>query len=138
MSAAATLQKLLELKQKSALPIFGDSKSDTIDDLNVIFDRTLSVLLFTLVYILIRVLIGLTNWYSRYMYFKAKRSNSTIVHSMYYTLLYSSGIGNNKSNSKLTEILFYNILIYIQYTNINLPTVPLCIFVILFRSCRYV
>ena len=128
MSATAALQKWLELKQKSALPIFGDLKSNTIDDLNVIFERTLSVLLFTLVYILIRVLIGLTNWYSRYMYFKAKRSNSTIVHSMYYTLLYSSGIGNNKSNSKLTEILFYNILIYIQYTNINLSTVPLCIF----------
>ena len=132
MSAAAVLQELLELKRKSALPIisdqpiFGDSKSDTIDDLNVIFERTLSVLLFTLVYILIRVLIGLTNWYSRYMYFKAKRSNSTIVHSMYYTLLYSSGIGNNKSNSKLTEILFYNILIYIQYQSIYCTPVYFC------------
>ena len=99
MSAAAVLKKLLELQKNSALPIFQDNppilqelKSQN-EDLNVFYEKLFSMLVFSLVYILIHILFRLTNWLSRYMYFKAKRPSSTLVHSLYYTLVYPSGIG---------------------------------------------
>ena len=98
MSATAALEKWLELKKNSALPILstqpilGELKSQNAD-LNLVSEKILNVLIFSLVYILILILVGFANWLSRYLYFKAKRPNSTLVHSLYYTLLYPSGIG---------------------------------------------
>ena len=42
--------------------------------------------------VLLRLSIGLFNWFSKYLYFKAKRQQ-TFVHSLYYTFLYQSGSG---------------------------------------------
>ena len=39
-----------------------------------------------------RLFVGLFNWFSKYLYFKAKRQQS-LVHSLYYTFLYQSGSG---------------------------------------------
>ena len=98
MSATAALEKWLELKKNSALPILstqpilGELKSQN-SDLSLISEKILNVLIFSLIYLIIHVLIGFTNWLSRYLYFKAKRPSCTLVHSLYYTLLYPSGIG---------------------------------------------
>ena len=40
----------------------------------------------------LRLSIGLFNWFSKYLYFKAKRQQ-TFVHSLFYTFLYQSGAG---------------------------------------------
>ena len=45
-----------------------------------------------IVLVLLRLSIGLFNWFSKYLYFKAKRQQ-TFVHSLYYTFLYQSGSG---------------------------------------------
>ena len=98
MSATAALEKWLELKKNSALPILstqpilGELKSQN-SDLSLISEKILNVLIFSLIYLIIHVLIGFTNWLSRYLYFKAKRPSCTLVHSLYYTLLYPSRIG---------------------------------------------
>ena len=97
MSAAAAYQKFLELKNISALPILsddpilGDIKSNISDEPTFLTERT--ILIITLLYSLIRVLISLFNWFSRYHYFKTKRPSST-THAMYYTWFYCTGAGN--------------------------------------------
>ena len=98
MSATAALEKWLELKKNSALPSFssqpilGELKSQNAD-LSLVSEKIFNVLIFSLIYLMVHILIGFTNWLSRYLYFKAKRPSCTFVHSLYYTLLYPSGIG---------------------------------------------
>ena len=120
MSAAAVLKKLLELQKNSALPIFQDDpplyqelKSQT-EELSFFSEKILNVLIFSIVYIFIHILCGFLNWLSRYMYFKAKRPSSTLVHSLYYTLVYPSGIG--KIFHKYVLILLTFTAQYIQNT----------------------
>ena len=89
MSAEAAYQKWLQ----SALPII--SKADTkSDEQTALSGQTMDFVIFAVLYILLRVFISLFNWYSRYKYFKSKRTVS-VNHVMYYSWLYCSGIGNN-------------------------------------------
>ena len=110
MSATAALEKWLELKKNSALPIFsaqpilGELQAQN-SDLSLVSEKILNIVIFSLVYILILILAGFINWFSRYLYFKAKRPSCTIVHSLYYTMLYPSGIG--KFYYKYENKLFY-------------------------------
>ena len=127
MSATAALEKWLELKRKSALPIFsaqpilGELQAQS-SDLSLISEKILNVVIFSLVYILILILAGFINWFSRYLYFKAKRPNCTIVHSLYYTMLYPSGIGNFIINMRL-DFFIYLQPYFIQYSIIYVCSV---------------
>ena len=120
MSAAAVLKKLLELKKNSALPVFQDNppilqelKSQN-EDLSVFSEKIFNVLIFSIIYILIHILCGFLNWFSRYMYFKAKRPRCSLVHSLYYTLLYPSGIG--KIFYKIDSLTFTTLVHPIHYS----------------------
>ena len=120
MSAAAVLKKLLELKKNSALPVFQDNppifqelKSQN-EDLSVFSEKIFNLLIFSVIYILIHILFGLTNWLSRYMYFKAKRPRCSLVHSLYYTLLYPSGIG--KIFYRIDSLTFTTLVHPIHYS----------------------
>ena len=120
MSAAAVLKKLLELKKNSALPVFQDNppifqelKSQN-EDLSVFSEKIFNLLIFSVIYILIHILFGLTNWLSRYLYFKARRPSSTLVHSLYYTLVYPSGIG--KIFYKIDSLTFTTLVRPIHYS----------------------
>ena len=112
MSATAALEKWLELRKKSALPIFsaqpilGELQAQS-SDLSLVSEKILNVVIFSLVYILILILAGFINWFSRYLYFKAKRPNCTIVHSLYYTMLYPSGIGNFIINMRINFFFIF-------------------------------
>ena len=89
MSAEAAYQKWLQ----SALPSV--SKADTKSDEQMVFSgQTMEFVIFAALYILLRIIISLFNWYSRYNYFKSKRTVS-VIHAMYYSWFYCSGIGNN-------------------------------------------
>ena len=89
MSAEAAYQKWLQ----SSLPSV--SKADTKSDEQTFFSgQTMEFVIFAALYILLRIIISLFNWYSRYNYFKSKRTVS-VIHSLYYTWFYCSGIGNN-------------------------------------------
>ena len=133
MSATAALEKWLELKKNSALPILstqpilGELKSQNAD-LNLVSEKILNVLIFSLVYILILILVGFVNWLSRYLYFKAKRPNSTLVHSLYYTLLYPSGIGKIYYKYEIRFLYIFTALFHsVQYS--------LCLFSYLYLYC---
>ena len=142
VSATAALEKWLELKKNSALPIFsaqpilGELKSQNAD-LNLVSEKILNVLIFSLVYILILILAGFINWFSRYLYFKAKRPNCTIVHSLYYTMLYPSGIGNFIINMRIN---FFSYLQhhYIQYCIVYVYTVFVLVRVLYLYSILFV
>ena len=72
MSAEAAYQKWLQ----SALPII--SKADTkSDEQTALSGQTMDFVIFAVLYILLRVFISLFNWYSRYIYFKSKRTVSS-------------------------------------------------------------
>ena len=145
MSATAALEKWLELKRKSALPIFsaqpilGELQAQS-SDLSLISEKILNVVIFSLVYILILILAGFINWFSRYLYFKAKRPNCTLVHSLYYTMLYPSGIGNFIINMRINFFTYLQHH-YIQYCIVYVYTVSVhvlvlyCIVFYLYLNC---
>ena len=126
MSATAALEKWLELKKNSALPIFsaqpilGELQAQN-SDLSLVSEKILNVVIFSLVYILVLILAGFINWFSRYLYFKAKRPNCTIVHSLYYTMLYPSGIGKFYYKNE-------NKLFYIFTTSLHPVLYSLCLY----------
>ena len=100
MSAEAAYQKWLQLENQSALPTISTPVTKS-EDQTFLFGQTMEFVIFAAIYILMRVFISLFNWYSRYIYFKSKRTAS-LTHSMYYTWFYCSGIGNNIVYSTFT------------------------------------
>ena len=146
MSATAALEKWLELKKKSALPIFsaqpilGELQAQS-SDLSLVSEKILNVVIFSLVYILILILAGFMNWFSRYLYFKAKRPNCTIVHSLYYTMLYPSGIGKfyykyeNKFFFHIYNIITSSIVQFMFIQFLYLYVYCTCIVFYLYLNC---
>ena len=96
MSAAAALQKWLELKNRTSTTIFlpnptvGDTKMGNEE---LWAERMLDIFIYFMFYILIRVFIFFSNWYSRYQYFKTKKPSSSTTHAIYFSWFYCTASG---------------------------------------------
>ena len=127
MSAAAALQKWLELKNKTFTPVFSttsilekeklDSTSEGIWSENI-----LEIFILSLLYILVQGLVFLTNWYSKYHYFKTKKPSSSATHALYYSWFYCTASGKYKiirlsyfvlifSNFNIEMVIFFVIFL---------------------------
>ncbi|XP_023321464.1 uncharacterized protein LOC111696141 [Eurytemora carolleeae] len=93
MSAAAALQKWLELKNKTSTPIFSatsileNEKMDSTSE-GIWSEKIPEIFILSFLYILVQGLVFLTNWYSKYQYFKTKKSSSSTTHALYYSWFY--------------------------------------------------
>jgi len=89
MSAKAAYEELLN-SQKFKEDFQDFNTPEQIPEL--INQQSMIYIGLAIVLVLLRLSIGLFNWFSKYLYFKAKRQQ-TFVHSLYYTFLYQSGSG---------------------------------------------
>jgi len=101
MSAAAALQKWLELKNKTSTPIFSTTsilEKEKLDSTSEVIwsEKILEIFILSLLYILVQGLVFLTNWYSKYQYFKTKKSSSSTTHALYYSWFYCTASGEYK------------------------------------------
>ena len=98
MSAAAALQKWLELKNKTSIPVFATTSNLEKEKLDILSEgiwseKVLEIFILSLLYILVQGLVFLTNWYSKYQYFKTKKPSSSAIHALYYTWFYCTASG---------------------------------------------
>ena len=107
MSANAAYQEWLKNQNFGAVPISQEKSHDFYHQDQAqdwIHEQTKAYIGLVIVLVLLRICIGLKNWFSKYLYFKAKRQQS-FVHSLYYTFLYQSGSGKILLNKYLFYVL---------------------------------
>ncbi len=114
MSAAAALQKWLELKNRSSIPIFsdnilGESKTDNSTEKN--YERIMDFLFFFLFYLSLRILVFLSNWYSRYQYFKTKKPGCSTIHALYYSWFYCTASGKYK----IIRLSYHSVILILRW-----------------------
>ena len=114
MSAGAALQKWLELKNRSSIPIFSDNilgepKTDNSTEKG--YERIMDFLFFSLFYLSVRVLVFLSNWYSRYQYFKTKKPGCSTTHALYYSWFYCTASGEYK----IIRLSYHSVILILRW-----------------------
>ena len=122
MSAAAALQKWLELKNKTSTPIFSTTsilEKEKLDSTSEVIwsEKILEIFILSFLYILVQGLVFLTNWYSKYQYFKTKKSSSSTTHALYYSWFYCTASGEYKIIRVSYECL---VIFYIESNLFNI------------------
>ena len=130
MSAAAALQKCLELKNRTYTPVFSTTsilEKEKLDSASegIWSEKILDIFIFSLLYILVRGLVFLSNWYSKYQYFKTKKPSSSTTHALFYSWFYCTTSGEYI----IIRFSYHTLIFSYFYIESNFLALMFCIFI---------